>query len=98
MSSERDEMLFELEQRLAQVGKRLSAEDASSLIAEDFIEFGASGKVWSKAEIIAAMSQWAPIERIVENFSVRELSASVCLVTYEVVGGERQTSFSFFTQ
>jgi hypothetical protein len=77
MSSERDEMLFELEQRLAQVGRRLSAEDASSLIAEDFVEFGASGKVWSKAEIIATMSQWAPIERIAEDFSVRELSASV---------------------
>jgi hypothetical protein len=58
MSSQRDQMLFELEQRLAQVGRRLSAEEASSLIAEDFVEFGSSGKVWSKAEIIAAMSQW----------------------------------------
>jgi hypothetical protein len=54
MSSKRDDLLFELEQRLAQVGRRLSAEEASSLIAEDFVEFGASGKVWSKAEIIAA--------------------------------------------
>ena len=85
MSSERDDMLFELEQRLAQVGRKLSAEDVSSVIAEDFVEFGASGKIWSKAEIIAAMSEWAPIERTVENFSVRELSASVCLVTYKVV-------------
>jgi hypothetical protein len=82
MSDERDDMLFELERRLAQVDRRLSAEDAFSLIAEDFVEFGSSGKVWSKAEIIAAMSEWSPIERIVENFSVRELSASVCLVTY----------------
>lgn len=83
MSNERDDMLFELEQQLAQVGTRLSAEDASSLIAEDFFEFGASGKISSKAEVIAAMSQWAPIERRLENFSVRELSAFVCLVTYE---------------
>ncbi|MGH7767430.1 MAG: DUF4440 domain-containing protein [Candidatus Binatia bacterium] len=86
MSSERDNLLFELEQRLAQVGRKLSAEDAASLIAEDFVEFGASGKVWSKAEIIAAISQWSPVERIVEDFHVRELSASVCLVTYKVVG------------
>jgi hypothetical protein len=43
MSSERDNKLFELEQRLAQVGRRLSTEDASSLIAEDFFEFGALG-------------------------------------------------------
>jgi Uncharacterized protein conserved in bacteria len=92
MSSKRDEMLFELEQQLAQVGRKLSAEDASSLIAEDFVEFGASGKVWSKTEIIASMSQWPPIERIVENFSVRELSDSVCLVTYKSVGVKGQAS------
>jgi hypothetical protein len=97
MSSERDDRLFELEQRLAQVDRRLSAEDAGSLIAEDFVEFGASGKVWSKAEIIAAMSQWAPMERIVENFSVRELSASVCLVTYKVIGVTEDRRNSHFT-
>jgi hypothetical protein len=34
MSRKRDDILFELEQRLAQVGRKLSAEDASSLIAE----------------------------------------------------------------
>jgi hypothetical protein len=65
-------MLFELEQRLAQVGRKLSAEDASPFIAEDFVEFGASGKVWTKAEIIAAMSQWEPVERVIEDFTVRE--------------------------
>jgi hypothetical protein len=89
MSSTRDDMLFELEQRLAQTGRKLTAEEASSLITEDFVEFGASGEVWSKAEMIAAMSQWSPTERIVESFSVREQSASVCLVT---------KSLSFFAQ
>ena len=92
MVSERNKMIFELEQRLAQVGQKLSADDASSLIANDFVEFGASGKVWTKAEIISAMSQWNPIERIVEDFTVRDLSASVCLVTYKVIGMDRQPS------
>jgi hypothetical protein len=86
MSSERDDMLFQLEQQLARVGRKLSAEEAASLIADDFVEFGASGKIWSKAEIIAAMSQWEPIERALENFRVCELSPCVCLVTYKVVG------------
>jgi hypothetical protein len=79
---------------LAQVGRKLSAEDASSLIAEDFVEFGSSGKIWSKADIIAAMSEWSPIERIVEDFRVHELSASVCLVTYKVVGVGQPFPFS----
>src|SRR5438094_1696562 len=99
MSSEREDRLFELEQRLAQVGRRLPSEEASSLIAADFVEFGASGKVWSKAEIIAAMSQWAPIERIVEDFRVRELNAFYLSGHIQGDwGDERQTSFSFFAQ
>jgi len=97
MSSKRDDLLFELEQRLAQVGRRLSAEDAGSLIAEDFVEFGASGKVWSKAEIISAMSEWMPIERMVENFSVREVSASVCLVTYKSIRATKDRQASPFS-
>ena len=40
-------MLVELEQWLAQVGRRLSAEDTSLPGAGGFAEFGASGKVWS---------------------------------------------------
>lgn len=94
MSSNHDDMLLDLEQRLAQVGRKLSPEDASSLIADDFVEFGASGKVWAKSEIIAAMSQWAPIERKVEDFTVHELCSSVFLVTYRVSKDGQASSFS----
>ena len=88
-------MLFEFEQQLAKAGGKWSAAEAASLIAEDFVEFGASGKVWTKAEIIAAMSEWRPRERIVEDFMVRELSASVCLVTYKLVAAKDSQGSSF---
>lgn len=78
-------------------GLNCGTEEAVSLIAEDFVEFGVSGKVWSKAEIIAAMSQWTPIERAFENFSVRELSASVCLVTYKIVAVTKDKDASPFS-
>jgi hypothetical protein len=48
-------LFSKFEQRLAQVNRRVSAEDASLLIGEEFVEFGASGKVWSKAEILTAI-------------------------------------------
>jgi hypothetical protein len=82
VSAQRDRTLFELEQRLARVGGKVSAEEAAALIADDFVEFGASGKVWSREEVVAAISQWPASDRKLENFSVRELSAAVCLVTY----------------
>ena len=90
MGRDRESMLFELEQRLARVGRKLSFEEISALIAADFIEFGASGRVWTKEEIVAALSQWEPQERVVEDFVVRELSASVCLVTYRVLAVDRK--------
>jgi hypothetical protein len=86
MSSERDEMLLRFEQKLARIGSKISAEDASLLIAEDFVEFGASGQVWSKAEIVQEMAEWMPNEAVIESFRVRDLSPAVCLVTYKLVG------------
>jgi hypothetical protein len=83
MLSERDNLLFELEQRLARVGRKLSAEEASAIIKEDFVEFGSSGKIWSRPEIIAALAKWEPTERMIEDFHVRKLSPSLCLVTYK---------------
>lgn len=76
--------LLDLERRLAGIGKRLPAEHAAALIADDFVEFGSSGRVWNKTDIVAAMAQWPPIDGTLEDFTVRELSATVCLVTYRL--------------
>ena len=78
--------LLELERRLAGVGERLRAAEAATLIADDFLEFGSSGRVWRKAEIVAAMSDWPPIEAELQDCEVRELAPGLCLVTYRLVG------------
>jgi hypothetical protein len=77
-----DQELFVLEQRLAQVGERLHPDEAEALIADEFVEFGASGKVWRKAEIVEALLGWESIARVVEDFTVRNLGESAYLVTY----------------
>jgi|SRR5688572_26014303 hypothetical protein len=82
--NERDRKLLDLEKRLARVEQKLSAEEAANLIADEFVEFGASGKVWNKAEIVSALPTWPPSQSVLENFRVTELSASVCLVTYKL--------------
>ena len=94
MASERDEMLLKFEQRLARIGSKISAEDASLLIAEDFVEFGASGKVWSKSEIVQEMAEWMPNEAVIESFRVHDLSPSVCLVTYKLLGSVKDGQVS----
>jgi hypothetical protein len=83
MTSERDQTFFEMEQQLAQVGRPIDVNVAGAMIADDFLEFGASGRVWTKQEIIGALAQWQPIERKLDDFTVRELGSSLCLVTYK---------------
>jgi hypothetical protein len=90
-AAERDQLLLALEQQLA--CRRLLVQESAALLADEFVEFGASGKVWNKQEIVAAMARWQPIERTFEDFAVRELGPSLCLVTYRLIDvGHRSSS------
>lgn len=63
----------------------------SALLADDFVEFGASGLVWTRDQIVdlLATSDYAP--PAMEDFSCRFISACVVLVTYRTVGANGQT-------
>ncbi len=50
-----EDMLFQLESELQRSPVRKSADLVHSLLRDDFQEFGSSGHVYSKAEIIAAL-------------------------------------------
>lgn len=79
------EELFELETSLHKKEIRNSPAAVAALLADDFIEFGSSGKVYDKPAIIELLrtETVAPDQKItVENFVVRALSPNVALVTY----------------
>ena len=75
--------LYRLEQLLALAGERPTLDELERYIADDFYEHGASGKIWTKPEVIAAIQSWPRVERTVVNFCVRALSDTVVLVTYK---------------
>ncbi|MCH7669522.1 MAG: DUF4440 domain-containing protein [Acidobacteria bacterium] len=55
------------------------------LLADDFTEFGASGRVWTKQETIAhlvASTETSQATRTVSNFETNELADGLILVTY----------------
>ena len=74
--------LLQLEQRLLSQATRSDAEEISSLLADDFIEFGASGSIWSKAEVVEQLPHQPFTERTISQFSVKPLSEHSALVTY----------------
>jgi hypothetical protein len=81
-------ILRQLEERLLQPETRRAPAEVAALLADHFVEFGSSGRVWDKASTVAALPQEAPATapRELHDFVARRLAADVVLVTYRLVG------------
>jgi len=61
---------------------RLSGDKLNELIADDFTEYGRSGKTFNKQEIISMLlNNDAPRVKL-ENFQIKNLSVDVTIVNY----------------
>ena len=80
--------LHELELRLLQHDVRSSAEDLESVLAEDFREFGASGRSFDRAGIVASLAADSPgaaEERYqLDGFDARATGEGHALATYRL--------------
>jgi hypothetical protein len=80
---QRTRLLFELETSLHKREVRNSPEAVSELLADDFIEFGSSGRVWDKPAIVESLRNEVSDHQVaVEDFNTRELAPGAVLVTY----------------
>ncbi len=88
---------FELETALHRKEIRNSPDAVSALLADDFVEFGRSGRVWDKASIIESMQKEELDEKVtVQDFAARELSPDVVLVTYKTASALRSSIWKRF--
>lgn len=90
-------VLRKLEERLLQPDVRRSAQDVAELLTDNFIEFGGSGRIFTKQQIIESLRQEPPARLALMNFRATTLAPGVVLVTYRAVryaaSGE-QTAYS----
>lgn len=84
MESLRDE-IYTLEGALLQPEVRRSAERLDALLADDFREFGASGRVYGKADILRVLPAESPAQYEIGEFEAQPLCEGVVLATYRVV-------------
>ena len=74
-----------LEEALLRPEIRTSSAELSRLLGEDFIEFGSSGRVYGRAQVIEAL-QAASSDRItLESFRLQELGEHAVLARYVAV-------------
>lgn len=89
------EELLSLERALASPDVRASKEKMAALLADDFVEFGGSGRRFTKESILSLLEGEPDGDTYdIEDFDVRYVGADAALVTYTIpprtVAGEEQ--------
>lgn len=81
------QLLRRLEERLLQAEVRRSPSAVGDLLVDEFVEFGSSGRVFDKPQIIAALrgEPTTTSQRSVLDFRTTVLAPGVVLVTYRLV-------------
>jgi hypothetical protein len=74
--------LFHLEQQLLQTSTRRDEVALRSLLAEDFREFGSSGRIYTRQQVINALAGESPQTIILSDPLCHQLAADIALVTY----------------
>jgi hypothetical protein len=80
-----EDHLRQLEEHLLQPSVRGSAEEVSELLAREFIEFGSSGRIFDKQQIIASLQMEPTVRRSLLDFKSSVLAPGIVLVTYRVI-------------
>lgn len=84
--------LRRLELSLLDDAVRNRPDEVSALLADDFVEFGSSGRIFDKQQIIDAIRGDTGARRSVTDFRARALSDDVALLTYRVSGDGGRSS------
>jgi len=83
------EELRELEERLLQPDFRRSRPAVSALLADDFVEYGSSGRIFDKQQILDLLGSEPEQHIAIAQFEARPLSADIVLVTYRSIRPDR---------
>lgn len=89
------DMFLSLEQALHRPEVRRSREAVEGLLADGFVEFGSSGRVYHRAFMINALAPEIPTADSglpkVTDFTARALAPNTVLVTYRSIGSDERT-------
>jgi hypothetical protein len=74
--------LFHLEQQLLEPSTHRDTTALTSLLAEDFREFGSSGRVYTRQQIIDALATESPRTITLSEPRCQQLAEDLALLTY----------------
>lgn len=77
-----------LEELLLDPVVRRSREKLETLLGDDFVEYGASGAIYNKEQVVSALEREhhePAVQRMARDFRISELADGVAQVTYNAV-------------
>jgi len=83
VSGPHDEIL-ELERSCLDPEVRASPDRLASLIADDFVEFGSSGRVWDKAAVVDEVPTQSGVALTLSDFEAMRLAPNLVHTTFRV--------------
>jgi|HubBroStandDraft_1064217.scaffolds.fasta_scaffold55473_2 hypothetical protein len=83
--------LIRCEQALLDPAVRRDRAKVDALLAEDFLEFGSSGRIWTRQEIIDSLGAGTYTPPAAAPMDCVRLAADVALVTYRALRLNRET-------
>lgn len=87
-----EQLIFELEKKLLKPEIRKSSEELEKLLANDFIEFGSSGKTYNKEEVIESLANEDDSFTFeIDDFKTYQLSENIILATYRLLKKDKET-------
>jgi hypothetical protein len=86
--------LSQLEEELLQPHVRATPETAAKLLADEFVEFGSSGRIYNKPQTLDTLRSETAAEFAMSDFRVLSLAPGAALTTYRVSRFDRQSNRS----
>ena len=85
------DLLLTREEALLDPRVRRDPAAVANLLTDDFLEFGSSGRAWTRDQIIEllASESFSPVH--IEDFRCDLLAADMALVTYRAIRADAQT-------
>ena len=87
--------LRRLEETLLDPAVRRDGARVGELLADDFVEFGSSGRIWTRDEILDLLAVEPPAPIRMADFACALLAEDVALVTYRAWRTDARTGTQF---
>ncbi len=85
MTDEITKKVRALEERLLRPEVRRNVDELSELIADDFVEYGSSGQIYTKQDVLKTLPGEPELHTEIKDFHARSLSPEVVLLNYELL-------------